>query len=73
MSVESGQLTFEIRDGSSETWSSFGGQGYLKIQIAQGYNSLNDYDPRTSITESGIGFSGNREAADAATDSMDAE
>ncbi|MCA9197717.1 MAG: hypothetical protein KDA87_09275 [Planctomycetales bacterium] len=63
MSVDNGQLTFEIRDGSSETWGSFGGQGYLKIQIAQGYNSLNDYDPRTSITQSGIGFSGNRVAS----------
>ena len=61
MEITDGDLIFEIRNGTSETWSSFGGQGYLKIR----YNylpvsNLNSYQPEVSTKNSRIGFASHR-------------
>jgi len=60
MQLSAGQLTFEISDGSSTTWGSFGGQGYLKSTVATSLVSLNTYDPAVSAKHSGVAYAGNR-------------
>ena len=53
-------LTFEIINGSSTTWGSFGGQGYLKKNIYTSLPSLNAYSPDTSVEHSGVSYASNR-------------
>lgn len=60
LSVSDGQLSFEILNGTSQTWGNFGGQGYLKQQVAIENHSLANYSPAQSIKYSGVGFAGNR-------------
>jgi hypothetical protein len=60
LSVNNGTVAFEILDGSSQTWNAFGGQGYLKASVSTAMETLNSYRPAVSITESGIGYAGNR-------------
>jgi len=60
MEIVNGVLQFEIRNGSSTTWGTFGGQGYLKTSIDTAPNDLNDYDPTLSIKESKVGYSSHR-------------
>lgn len=60
MSVDSGTVSFEVRDGSSQSWGGFGGQGLLKTSVTTGQSNLNTYSPVNSIQQSSIGFAGNR-------------
>ena len=60
LSVENGLLTFEVVDGSSTSWGSFGGQGYLRSTLALGTTNLNFYRPEVSLTQSEVGYAGNR-------------
>jgi hypothetical protein len=60
MALEDGTLTFEIAGGSSTTWGSFGGQGYLKATVPTLVDTLGAYHPSVSVTNSGIGYSANR-------------
>ncbi len=60
MEVVNGLLTFEIVDGSSATWSSFGGEGYLKLTTATTLDNLNGYRVANSLGESEVGYAGNR-------------
>ncbi len=61
MEVTDGDLTVEIRDGSSQTWNSFGGQGYLKIRYSYlPVSNLNAYRPEVSTKNSRIGFASHR-------------
>ncbi len=53
-------LTFEVDGGTSETWGNFGAAGQLRVQTETSLTRLNDYEPVVSLTESGIGFAGNR-------------
>ena len=57
--LQDGQLTFEVVDGESESWGSFGGED-LRLQVASDLENLNDYSPGISINESGVGYAGNR-------------
>lgn len=57
--LEAGQLTFEVDDGESDSWGSFGGEE-LRLQVESDLANLNDYRPGTSIQESGVGYAGNR-------------
>ena len=57
--LDDGQLTFEVVDGESESWGSFGGED-LRLQVASDLPNLNDYRPGVSIEESGVGYAGNR-------------
>lgn len=61
MSVDDeGKLKFTVKNGQSQTWGSFGGQGYLTSTIATNLQNLNAYSPTVSIQNSGVVFAGNR-------------
>lgn len=61
--LSSGSLTFEIINGNSQTWGSFGGQGYLKATVGTSISNLINYSPNVSVDNSGVGFAGNRVAS----------
>ncbi|NUQ61325.1 MAG: hypothetical protein HUU20_02485 [Pirellulales bacterium] len=60
MEVSGGLLRFEIVNGSSSAWGSFGGQGYLKAGIPTALQDLSGYRPGVSVAQSGVGYAGNR-------------
>jgi len=60
MELREGMLTFEVTDGTSSSWGSFGGQGYLKASVATPLSDLNGYDPAVSVANSGVSYGGNR-------------
>jgi len=60
LEIVDGALVMEITDGSSTTWGSFGGQGYLKATVDITLADLNAYDPSVSVANSGVGYAGNR-------------
>ena len=55
MRIENGQIIFEIINGSSSTWGSFG-TGELIVQNTTWRNHLNSYDPGCSVYNSRIGW-----------------
>jgi hypothetical protein len=59
MSVDGGALSFDIVNGSSMTWGSFGG-GDLHVSLPTELANLNDYNPAVSVGNSGVGYAGNR-------------
>ena len=64
MSYEDGILSFEITNGHSATWGNFGGEGYLKSAAQETeITTLSQYSPATSVSNSGVGFAGNRVAS----------
>lgn len=63
MQVSGGMLIFEIVGGSSATWGSFGGQGYLKAIVATSLADLAGYSPQVSARYSGVSYAGNRVAS----------
>jgi hypothetical protein len=58
--LQDGQLVFEIRNGTSQSWGTFGGQGHLKLAVDTDQENLNGYRPAISIEQSGVSFAGNR-------------
>ncbi|MBN2474455.1 MAG: hypothetical protein JXB62_07590 [Pirellulales bacterium] len=60
MQVANGVITFEVINGSSQTWGNFGGQGYLKVFLNTDLSNLNGYDPAVSVANSGINYAANR-------------
>lgn len=59
LEVNNGAVTFSVVNGTSASWGNFGGQGYLSVQVG-GVDNLNAYRPWLSLTESGVGYGGNR-------------
>jgi hypothetical protein len=59
LSVSDGNLKFQVFDGTSETWGTFGGWGF-DLNTSTNLTKLNGYLPGISIGQSGIGFAGNR-------------
>ncbi len=59
VSIQNGNLVFEILNGSSETWGAFG-TGELKLQVATWRDHLNQYSPDYSVENSRIGFASHR-------------
>jgi hypothetical protein len=57
--VADGHLTFSVVDGHSLSWGEFG-NGELSLDFASSLENLNQYDPQVSVSNSGIGFAGNR-------------
>ncbi|MEQ8209069.1 MAG: hypothetical protein RH917_04490 [Lacipirellulaceae bacterium] len=53
-------LTFDVNNGTSESWGAFGNQGYMRFTINSTLANLNNYRPAVSITGSGVNFGGNR-------------
>ena len=60
MSVSEGMLKFSVHNGTSQTWSAFGVDGRLALNIPTQLTNLDGYKPAVSISESGIGYAGNR-------------
>lgn len=63
MRLDDGKLYFEIVSGSSTTWGDFGSAGTLQVSFATEAENLNQYDPQTSVANSGVGYAGNRVAS----------
>jgi hypothetical protein len=57
--LRDGQLTFSVVNGHSQSWGEFG-DGELSLDFATSLGSLNQYNPQVSVSNSGIGFAGNR-------------
>lgn len=60
MSLQNGNLIFDVDDGVSSTWGNFGTQGYLWDSVSSNLANLNAYDPAVTVANSGVGFAGNR-------------
>ncbi|MCA9235376.1 MAG: hypothetical protein KDA44_07880 [Planctomycetales bacterium] len=60
MTLDDGLLTFEIDNGTSDSWGSFGGEGYLRLVLGVDAVNLNNYRPAVSIEQSGVSYAGNR-------------
>jgi hypothetical protein len=59
ISLHDGNLTFQVVDGQSETWPTFGGDD-LSISVPSSLTALNSYRPSVSLGESQVGFAENR-------------
>jgi hypothetical protein len=62
LSLDSGTLTFQVVDGESETWGTFGGDD-LSLSVLTSLTHLNDYKPGISLTESQVNYAQNRVAS----------
>lgn len=62
MTVENGTLTYEITNGSSTTWGTFG-TGELKVTVSTTRTNLHSYRIEESLSGSGVGFGANRVSA----------
>jgi hypothetical protein len=60
MQLQEGKLLFEIVKGSSTTWGTFGGQGYLKLAADTSLTDLGRYRTSVSLANSGMGYAANR-------------
>ena len=59
MSISDGHLKVEVKDGTSTTWGNFGG-GNLMASVATTLTNLDGYSPDVTVSQSGVGFAGNR-------------
>jgi hypothetical protein len=59
ISLQDGALTFQVRDGESETWGAFGGDE-LSLGVTTSLTALNSYRPSVSLSESQVGYAENR-------------
>jgi len=59
VSLNDGQLTFQIVNGQSESWGSFGGDS-LSHSMSTTLGNLNSYRPGVSISESQVSYAENR-------------
>lgn len=55
-----GVLTFEIVNGSSQTWPKFPGNGELSVSTNTNLIDLNAYDPNVTAAYSGVDFGNSR-------------
>jgi hypothetical protein len=60
LEIDGTALKFQILNGTSETWGPFGGDGILKLVSPTTLTDLNAYQPAVSLTESEVGYAGNR-------------
>ncbi len=60
LSLVNGALKFEVVDGNSQTWGTFGTNGELTLTVPTQLTRLNSYLPAVSLGESGISYAGNR-------------
>lgn len=59
LTLTDGTLKFEVVDGESETWGSFG-DGELALTTPTTLNRLNNYRPAVSLSESQVSYAENR-------------
>ncbi|MBL6706819.1 MAG: hypothetical protein ISQ06_11950 [Planctomycetaceae bacterium] len=60
MTIDDGHIEFRIENGESKSWSTFGGNGYLKTQSSTGLQDLNAYSPNVSVANSRVAFASHR-------------
>lgn len=60
LSLQDGVLKLDIENGSSQSWGAFGQGANLSVSVATSLQRLNNYRPAISISDSGIGYAGNR-------------
>lgn len=60
MKVENGYLSFEIRNGQSTTWGTFGASGQLRCSRVSGLANLNGYQTAVSKQNSRVAFGSHR-------------
>ena len=60
MKIEDDTLEFRIKNGTSQTWSSFGDSGYLKVRHNTTLNDLGAYSPNVSAANSRVAFASHR-------------
>jgi hypothetical protein len=60
VTLHDGTITFEVVDGSCDSWGHFGNDGSLKLTSETSLDRLNGYKPAISLTESQIGYADNR-------------
>ena len=60
MKIENGNLRFDILNGTSSTWGSFGGVGYLRCWSSTSLTDLGSFNPDTSLRQTRVGFASHR-------------
>jgi hypothetical protein len=60
MEIDEHVLEFRIKNGTSLTWSTFGGSGYLKTRYYTTLNNLSGYSPDVSVANSRVAFASHR-------------
>ncbi len=60
VTLDDGEITYQVVEGSSNSWGNFGNDGTLKLTTPTTIQSLNSYKPAISLTESQIGYADNR-------------
>jgi hypothetical protein len=60
LEIDGGALKFQVLNGTSQTWGPFGGNGVLKLAVPTTLTELNSYRPAVSLSESEVGYAGNR-------------
>lgn len=60
ISLVDGELKFEVVDGNSQTWGTFGTNGEMSLSVPTELTRLNNYRPAVSLEQSGISYAGNR-------------
>ncbi len=60
MLLSGNQLSFEVANGSSQSWGTFGGPNTRVKFQATLLTNLNSYSPSCSLEWSGVGYGGNR-------------
>jgi len=62
LDVQGGTLTFQVQDGNSSTWGTFGRSHHFCV-TSDGVSDLNSYTPDVSSGRSGVAFASNRVAS----------
>jgi hypothetical protein len=60
LTLHDGTLTFEVVDGQSATWPTFGADGDLSVSVDTSLQNLNQYRPAVSLGESQVSYAENR-------------
>jgi hypothetical protein len=60
LTLHDGALTFDVVDGQSATWPTFGADGDLSVSVESSLQSLNNYRPAVSLGESQVSYAENR-------------
>lgn len=61
LDVNNGMLTFQVKNGHSSTWNTFGNSNHFKLQSWDwGGSDLNNYSPDVSTSQSGVAYASNR-------------
>jgi len=60
MELAEGSLIFQVSGGTSTTWGAFGAEGSLRLSVPAGLSSLDGYDPRVTVRNTGVGYAANR-------------